>query len=320
MYKVPRLTEERKKLLPLCYDMMKRLAGRGEEMNSVGNYGIVFESGKTKDLPGNPCFGNLNYVVKTYDEKPDWEHKHNKMQPLDDKALFFVDVSCVLINKFIHGPKRKNSDSPHWKKEQKLVAWTLNESMFKDVFITKDPVEAVEQGVICHTHMPINFIVPACMTYRELYKDVDKILVTDLLIEGGIEPNTAHLMSHFFRRRSSGGWSVSFLNGGHSIISPSSLTMKGFSQFISGDLSIFDRYKPMRDQFWGYNDLTLVWNKGHSRKDTFRDNLMKFPNWPGKKSERDAWGTVLPPYYTDEELPEYCRFLIKENTVDLEKK
>ena len=126
------------------------------DKGSLNNYVIVLENKETRDSLNSPCYANLKYFAIG-----------------DKKVIFFIDWSLSRKSKELLFEGSKT----YLNKAITYLYWLVNDSIFSDVFVTKDPKEIISGGAIFHTHYPANFVVQAATAVRYIgeFSEIIKI-------------------------------------------------------------------------------------------------------------------------------------------------
>ena len=113
--------------------------------------------------------------------------------------------------------------------------WLLNDSIYRDCFVTKSPIEAIHKGVICHTDVPSNLLLGALIATRYPWEYAGQQFKTWCeLYSRGVNPSMAFIVCHAalydYKRVSFQG-----VLRGHNAICLYDMTEQGMAVFLNGD-------------------------------------------------------------------------------------
>lgn len=113
--------------------------------------------------------------------------------------------------------------------------WLLNDSIYRDCFVTKSPIEAIHKGVICHTDVPSNLLLGALIATRYPWEYANKQFKTWCeLYRRGVNPSMAFIVCHAalysFKKLSFQGVLLR-----HNALDLHDMTERGMEVFLKGD-------------------------------------------------------------------------------------
>jgi len=79
-----------------------------------------------------------------------------------------------------------------------FLQWLLNESPWAPLYITKDPQEAIDHGVLVDCKFPNNVVTSACIATRWTGERRQHMKLWDVLVKAGMSPHNAFWMTNFF--------------------------------------------------------------------------------------------------------------------------
>lgn len=151
------------------------------------------------------------------------------------------------------------------------LTWLLNESVFANVFVTKDAVEAHKDGIICHTHYPAAFMLSAC-AYARYTKELPGIVRFWASLRNVIDPHAALVFAHFFREYKDKQYyiepSVSVIN---TVFDPNQMGKQELTRMVNKDLRCLQG-RPFSEQQGPYKEFTHIWRSSGNLK---HSNLIK---------------------------------------------
>lgn len=142
--------------------------------------------------------------------------------------------------------------------------WLLNDSIYRDCFVTKSPIEAIHKGVICHTDVPSNLLLGALIATRYPWEYANIQFKTWCeLYRRGVNPSMAFVMCHAILYRK-GGSIVSFQGAllGHNSIDLYDMSKAGLEVFLKGDR--FEMFNERASLYVdnNYKKVTATWKGG----------------------------------------------------------
>lgn len=74
--------------------------------------------------------------------------------------------------------------------------WLMNESPYKDAFITRDPRIAIEYGAMLTAEVTGEYLAGACVSLRAIWENTPIMLVWHKLVANGMDKNLAYYVAH----------------------------------------------------------------------------------------------------------------------------
>lgn len=99
--------------------------------------------------------------------------------------------------------------------------WVVNESSWKDAFISKNRNYYLKKGLSLNCNEPLVYLVGAATTLREGWEYPTQLELWDKLVKEGVEPHLAHIFSSCCSEinKSNYRWVNNSIKGGHGSIS-----------------------------------------------------------------------------------------------------
>lgn len=179
-----------------------------EGYGGLVTFGVVRESGSRKCI-GGPCHAELSRIS--------W-----------DKPLAVVSLIDYTNIKEVR--EKLGYTIPFYR-------WLLNDSIYRDCFVTKSPLEAIRRGVICRTDLPSNLLLGALIATRYPWEyGKSNFLAWCEFYRRGVNPSMAFVLCHSYLKKW-GEEDVSFQGEllGHNSISLTSMGEEGLRAFLKGD-------------------------------------------------------------------------------------
>ena len=204
----------RKDLLPLAIKERDKIR-KHIKAGNMGNYTLIFEDGNVSPYMGMICYHMLSGKPKA-------------------PIAFIADLET----------KHKEEFESY---EVEYTDWWINESFAANAFITKDPSEALEKGVVLKAEYPAGYVIIAGMGLRYIYEKPHIVRAwTDF--KEYVSPDIAIILAHKFRKAADKkGWSSGISGGeGHTWLGEY-LKNEELRRIINHDFFYFKNMSPLRE-------------------------------------------------------------------------
>lgn len=138
--------------------------------------------------------------------------------------------------------------------------WLLNDSIYRDCFVTKSPIEAIHKGVICHTDVPSNLLLGALIATRYPWEYANRHFKTWCeLYSRGVNPSMAFVLCHaaLYARNQLSFQGVLL---GHNAIDLYDMTKEGMEVFLRGERDHAFNERPSLYTDNNYKGVTATWS------------------------------------------------------------
>ena len=137
--------------------------------------------------------------------------------------------------------------------------WLLNDSIYRDCFVTKSPIEAIHKGVICNTDVPSNLLLGALIATRYPWEYAcHQFKSWCEMYRRGVNPSMAFVLCHSVLHNIGG---ISFQGAlmGHNAIDLYDMTVEGLAVFLKGDRGEVFNPRPSLYVNNQYKGVTYIW-------------------------------------------------------------
>ena len=240
-------------------DKIKRVVG---DNRYIGNYTLVFENGETKAHTGRACYLALRLRRQEVPQKP---------------VAFLIDFE-TLNNKSFSTDEIQYTD------------WWINKSFASDAFLTKEPIEALEKGVILSTEFPASYAVTACMGLRYIYEN-EQIVKNWIEFRKYVNENIDIVLAHKFKPENKERWAASsYIGNTNHVWVGDYFTNEMLRRIINKDFTFFKNIPPFRENT-DYHPLGQIWSNNSRDVNILPPRLPPFKYPKGKKIEIvNSWG------------------------------
>lgn len=180
----------KEELFHIANDTLPKLRAMQKKQNMLTAFAHVLHNGEVI-MRNDSCFGAHHAC---FDEA------------LEIGAAYWISYTSGLYKNYIahnHGAGLSSS-TRNFDAERPLVlkymSWVLNDSPMADVFITKDPAKAFDEGIIYDTQYPILALITGGIMTRYCTETVRLMEDWERLSEI-VGPDAAFFLTHFFQYR-----------------------------------------------------------------------------------------------------------------------
>lgn len=155
------------------------------------------------------------------------------------------------------------------------IDYLVNHSVFKDVFVTKDPKEILSKGTIMSGHMPLRFLMMAGMSLRSVFEGY-QIVRAFKQLSGCAPIEAAFMFSHFLYYANK---QLALNPGGatHHWVDSGDIGKDHYTRFVNRDFSVAVEGKqaPFYQKTADYSGIASFW--GGEAVKGFVKNPLVFP-------------------------------------------
>lgn len=171
---------------------------------------------------------------------------------------------------------RRVREKAYWEDQVRWLGWLINDSVFKDMYITKDPQEALSRGLCVSGDQPQNLVAAACIATRLCFEKPSLIGVQDKLVAQGVDPDLAFAITGRVGKleETDHGLSLSFtFQSDHHTFSGYGFSKAALKNLLSKTFG--GSVGPIFREQGGYSGVTKIWGKTNSSGSCALNSLLK---------------------------------------------
>lgn len=174
---------------------------------------------------------------------------------------------------------------------RKYVNYILNDSPWKEVFLTRDVDEAFKYGVLMNVEKNIHAIVAGAVALREGSEFAYETTIFEELLDNGISGNTAYVLSKNFKKNGNDNYQLVGISNAHKVLAYSmdrAVTLEFFKNGYAGKADK-DPYRLVHNSYRGLASFIAPMSK-----DAFGDYVRDIFELAKAKAEVYDWYAPLP--------------------------